>query len=198
MSPPTPIAALRKPLASSPAFSTLTAMMIVADWMPPSKKPSMNWMRRTPEKGRHGRRACGASASVDAWAGGVAAAAVPACGPSADPGARASIVDAGVVAAAAAWAPMAASGVASVTASVTASSAGPRRAARLIDGGSVQRIPAMTRNESALRMNGKTSPPVAISSPPIAGPTMKLRLPMLAIALFAGPSWRSSAARLGR
>ena len=42
-----------------------------------------------------------------------------------------------------------------------------------------------------------STPPAAIRIPPIAGPMMKLTLPRLAQALFAGPSWRSSVARLG-
>ena len=66
------------------------------------------------------------------------------------------------------------------------------------DGGSVHRIAAITRNDSPLSRNAMTTSPAAIRIPPIAGPTMKLRFPMLAQALFAGPSWRSSAARLGR
>ena len=66
------------------------------------------------------------------------------------------------------------------------------------DGGSVHRIAAITRNDRPLSRNAMTTSPAAIRIPPIAGPTMKLRFPMLAQALFAGPSWRSSAARLGR
>ena len=56
----------------------------------------------------------------------------------------------------------------------------------------------MSRNDAALRMNARSTPPAAISTPPSAGPMMKLRLPRLAQALFAGPSWASSLARAGR
>ena len=139
------------------------------------EEPSMNWISRTPEKGRSGRRAFAPAAGRPRPR--PAARASPAVGTSDRGRRRRRVADSAVVG---------------------QRSAARRRPARPIDGGSVQRIAAMTRNDRAFRMNAKTIPPAAISRPPIAGPRMKLTLPMLAAALFAGPSCRSSAARLGR
>ena len=56
----------------------------------------------------------------------------------------------------------------------------------------------MTPNEAALSRNAAVSPPIAMSSPAIAGPITKARLSRLDQALLAGPSSRSSVTRLGR
>jgi hypothetical protein len=55
----------------------------------------------------------------------------------------------------------------------------------------------MTTNVAALIRKANVAPPAARRRPPRTGPTMKPRLSRLAHALFAGPSWRSSATRLG-
>ena len=56
----------------------------------------------------------------------------------------------------------------------------------------------MTPKVAAFRTKASTSPPAAISSPPIAGPITKARLSSVDQALLAGPSCSSSATREGR
>jgi len=64
--------------------------------------------------------------------------------------------------------------------------------------GSRHRTIAITPNEAALSTNAAVSPPTAIRTPAIAGPTTKARLSRLDQALLAGPSSVSSLTRLGR
>src|SRR3954451_4789194 len=137
--------------------------MIVSTWMPPSRKPTSVWINARPEIGRSGTRAGGAAVAADRAAGAGATLVVSGTPSSVD----------GAV------------GVADASA-VGVSSAGRR--ARAIDGGRDHRIIPMTMKLSAFRTNAKSTPPAAIRTPPIAGPTMKLTLPRLAHAEFAGPS----------
>src|SRR5436190_12938160 len=154
MRPPTPIAALRYPFACSPALRTDTARMMVSACSPPSRNPTITWIKPRPRIGVSSMVgvvatgvedastaeaedviAAGSADVVDAT-GAVATAVADAVAVPADPEAALGVADA----------PLASAGAVAPAGSAdpslaTGSAAGPVRPA--MDGGNVHRIAAM-------------------------------------------------------
>ncbi len=151
MVPPTPIAALRYPVAASPPANTSVAMTTMRIPTPPNTNQLTDETSVTPPTA-----------------------------PSLMPAARSSSKRPGLTFVA--------------SASSSGFGAAPGRG---FNAGSVHRITAISRNETAFRAKARPMSPVTSSRPAIPGPTIQAKLSSVAYALFAGPNSRSSRTRLG-